>query len=281
MKTFGVSGLALLSLVLGMNVAAAEKSAAGGSYRLIAHRGGVVEEQFPDNSRGALEAALARGYWMLEVDIRETKDGVAVMRHDPDLKLYHDDARKVQDLTWAELQPLRSKLADQPLLRFEELVIACKGKVFLMLDTKDPHTPDFPARIEAILRRHGMLESCYVIGTTASRRHFLGKARVGANQAALKAALAEDPKAKDRYFLFEHGNRLDAEKVSWAKANGVKIVPTVNIFHYYDQATMAKLPPAEVKQLILAAARRDIERLKAEGIREFQIDSEFDGWFGR
>ena len=65
------------------------------AYQLIAHRGGVVEDRFPDNSASAIQAAVERGYWGIEIDIRETKDGVLVMRHDADLKLYYDDPRQL------------------------------------------------------------------------------------------------------------------------------------------------------------------------------------------
>src|SRR5688572_16882286 len=55
-----------------------------GDYKLIAHRGGVVEDKNPENSPSAIEEAISRGYWMIEVDIRETKDGIAIAQHDPD-----------------------------------------------------------------------------------------------------------------------------------------------------------------------------------------------------
>jgi glycerophosphoryl diester phosphodiesterase len=111
------------------------------SYRLIAHRGGVVEEKFPDNSASALKAAIARRYWMLEVDIRETKDGVLVMRHDADLKLDYGDPRKVFETTWGEIEKLRSSATGERIWRFDELVPAAKAAgLRLMLDSKDPHS---------------------------------------------------------------------------------------------------------------------------------------------
>jgi glycerophosphoryl diester phosphodiesterase len=268
-----LSAAALVALTL---VSAFAAPAA--SYKLILHRGGVVEDKFPDNSGGAFDAAAQRKVWMLEVDIRETKDGIAVMRHDPDLKLHYDDPRKVQDLTWAELRRLRSTKGREPLLTFEELVTrAKKAGIRLMLDTKPPHSPDFPAKLEAILAKHGMVGTCYVIGTPESRRHFLGKAPVAANQQALKEAMAKDPKAASQYYLFEHGNVLTPDKVAWARSHGVKIVPTVNLFHYET-----KNPDGSVRHdrpAIMAAAKADIERLKLAGVTEFQIDSEFMPWF--
>jgi glycerophosphoryl diester phosphodiesterase len=45
---------------------------------LIAHRGGVVGPDLPENSVTALELAAANGYAMVEVDIRMTADEVPV-----------------------------------------------------------------------------------------------------------------------------------------------------------------------------------------------------------
>lgn len=261
-------------------LAAALGAASAAPHRLILHRGGVVEDRFPDNSGGALEAAAARGVWMLEVDIRETRDGVAVMRHDPDLKLHFNDPRRVQDLTWAELRVLRSSPGREPILTFEDLAARAKrANLRLMLDAKAPHSAGFPAHLESILARHGMVASCYVIGTPESRRHFLGKAPVGAKSQVIQEALAGDPTAVTKYFLFEHGNELTPEKVHWAQRLGIKVVPTVNLFHYETKnadGTVRHDRPA-----ILRAARTDIERLMAGGVEEFQIDSEFMAWFPR
>jgi len=45
------------------------------NLRLIAHRGGVVDAGRPENSPGAVQAAIHQGYWMIEVDIRQSRDG--------------------------------------------------------------------------------------------------------------------------------------------------------------------------------------------------------------
>ena len=50
--------------------------------RLIAHRGGVVDTTRVENNVDAIEEAIARNYFMLEVDIRESRDGQLVVHHD-------------------------------------------------------------------------------------------------------------------------------------------------------------------------------------------------------
>lgn len=266
-------------LALGWALAAGVAAPAA-RYKLIAHRGGVVEDKFPDNSAAALHAAVARGYWMLEVDIRETKDGILVMRHDADLKLHYDDPRAVFETTWAEMRGLHANLADQNLWRFEDLVAAAKAAGFrLMLDSKDPHSPDFVVKVEAILQKHGMVESCYIIGTGDALAHFTGKALVGLKYRSLRPKLEANPELKDNYILFDEGRTLTEEMVRWAQARGIKVVPSINVYHYFDPATMTGKSRAEIQQLILPRAHAHIEKFKALGVTEFQIDSEFDRWF--
>jgi glycerophosphoryl diester phosphodiesterase len=248
-------------------------------YKLILHRGGVVEDKFPDNSAAALKAAAERKVWMVEVDIRETKDGALVMRHDADLKQYYGDARQVKDTTWDEMRALHSYIADQRLWRFEDMVKAAhEAGLRLMLDSKDPHSPDFCAKLEAILKKYNMVDSCYIIGTRDALDYFYGKALVGLKYPALRVKIEVDPSAKSKYFLFGQGDMTE-EMVRWAQAQGLKVVPSINVYHYYDQKTMAGKPRSELEKIIFAAARKDIEKFKALGVTEFQIDSEFMSWF--
>ena len=268
-----VGVLLALALPIATNAAAA-------NYKLIAHRGGVVEDKFPDNSAAALHGAVARGYWGLEIDIRETKEGVLVMQHDPDLKLNFADSRAIHEARWNELRTLRTTKADQPLWRFEDLVKAARDAgLWLMLDSKAPHSPGFVEKVEAVLRQHDMLGRCYIIGTADAMEHFTGKALVGKKFKSLKPLLEKAPALKGAYFLFDEGRTLTAEMVKWAQERGVKVVPSINTYHYYDPKTMTGKTRAELAEIILPLARRHIEALKTLGVTEFQIDSEFDGWF--
>src|SRR5262249_23480542 len=85
-------------LWVGATASAALGSAAvSPDYKLIAHRGGIVDDQHPENSPGSLQTAIARGYWMVEVDIRRTKDGEAVLQHDANFQRFYGDPRNIED----------------------------------------------------------------------------------------------------------------------------------------------------------------------------------------
>lgn len=240
------------------------------SVKWIAHRGGVVDARYSENSPASLEAAVRHGYWMIESDIRETKDGRIVTHHDPDFNRFYRDPRKLADMTFDEIRKLRAEPGGTPPMTFAELCDACKGRLRIMLDTKEPsHSAAFYQEMERDLGRAGLLESMYVIGTEESRRYFLGKAKIGVNFAQLQKSVAGNEDVAARYFLFEWGRTLTAEQVAFAQKHRVTIVPSVNTFHY---APTGKDP--------LEAGSADIRRLRPLGVTEFQIDSVYEPAFG-
>src|SRR5688572_16035488 len=74
----------------------------------IAHRGGVVDARYSENSPASLEAAVEHGYWMIESDIRETRDGKIITHHDPDFKRFYGDSRTVAATILAEARKSRA-----------------------------------------------------------------------------------------------------------------------------------------------------------------------------
>ena len=239
-------------------------SAIGQEIQMIAHRGGVVEGTYSENSLAALQAAVDRGYWMIEVDIRESLDGKIVVHHDSDFRRFYGVDKKVSEMKWEEMQKLRTQKEGQRPLLFQEVAEASKGKLQLMLDTKPPaHSPEFYQDLEEILEENELLEHAYVIGTKEAREYFKGKARVGTSFMNLMQAADRGEPVKDLYFLFMHGNELKPHHLQIANALGVPIVPSVNLFHYKDEEP-------------IQGGNRDVSWLRNAGVTQFQIDSEYD-----
>jgi glycerophosphoryl diester phosphodiesterase len=71
---------------------------------VIAHAGG--EGLGPSNTIEAMERSLAVGADLLDVDLRMTRDGVIVARHDRDVASSTDGSGYVDELTWAEMRRL-------------------------------------------------------------------------------------------------------------------------------------------------------------------------------
>jgi glycerophosphoryl diester phosphodiesterase len=232
--------------------------------KLIAHRGGVVDAQHIENNLPAIDEAVRRGYWMLEVDVRASADGRLIVHHDPDFRRFYGNGRQVAEMTADEIKQLRSTPGGLPPLEFADFAAACKGRIRLMLDTKGPdHDEAFFASMLEALRKNNLLDSALVIGTDQSRAVFLDKAKIGVNRQKLTAAIERGEDVARRYFLFAHAAGIDADALDLCRRHGVTVVPSINTFHY----------PAD-RHLELAAA--DIARLKKLGVTHFQIDSVYE-----
>ena len=75
-----------------------------GDVIVIAHR--ACHASAPENSIAAVKACIAAGIDGVELDVRHTRDGVAVVMHDPTVDRTTDGHGAVAELTLAELQML-------------------------------------------------------------------------------------------------------------------------------------------------------------------------------
>ncbi|MFN0094988.1 MAG: glycerophosphodiester phosphodiesterase [Dehalococcoidia bacterium] len=117
---------------------------------MIAHRG--LHAGAPENSLGAIAAALAAGIDRVEVDVRLTRDGHLVLLHDPVVDRVTTGSGSIARLTLAEVARLR--LADgSGLVRLEEALDACRGRAVLCIDTKDAEGG--PPLLRALTGREG------------------------------------------------------------------------------------------------------------------------------
>lgn len=254
-----------LVLALPLALVAVGSIAAKEPIRLIAHRGGVVDRHHPENSASAAEEAIRRGYWMLEMDLQETKDGRLVVHHDDNFVKSYGVQKAPGELTWDEIRQFRAAEDGSRPLEFHEYAALCRGKVQLMIDTKEPsHPRAFYESLERTLRENGLLEGAYFIGTAEARAWFKGKSRISVDRAELQKLVDTGAETERLYFLFEHGTTLDEKGMALAQRAGVPAVVSINDFHYSGD---------HMKQ-----AHADIDRLRHAGLVYFQIDSAYDLW---
>lgn len=261
---------AFLSTAIGATcLSAAELDPA---YKLIAHRGGVVDDQHPENSPSSLEAAIARGYWMVEVDIRRTKDGEPVLQHDDNFQRFDGDSRKVEDMTWSEVSRLRAKPGGAKPIHFRDACAMCEGKIRMMLDIKGTTWPeDFYVQLGATMEAHNLLSTAYMLGGGSRPASIIGpKCFQSANATRLREAIGRGEDVKSRYFLFELASELSPETFALCQKHGVTPVAAINTFRY----TMAKRDEWK-------GPEEDATRLKSLGVRHYQIDSRYDSLFAR
>lgn len=72
--------------------------------RLIAHRAGGALA--PENTLAAIRFGNSLGYRAVEIDIRFTRDGVAVLQHDREIDRNTNGKGPIADHAWSELQSL-------------------------------------------------------------------------------------------------------------------------------------------------------------------------------
>jgi glycerophosphoryl diester phosphodiesterase len=241
-------------------------------FRLIAHRGGVVDSGRPENSPAALQSAIDRGYWMVEVDVRRTRDGEPVLYHDNTLQKYFSESRAVEELSWAELRNLRSNPGGRPPLHFAEACAMCNGRARLMLDLKNKWEPAFYQRLLRHMEDNRVPDPIWSLGGPAVRPLFDGKVMVSVNRNSLRAALDAGEPVAERYFLFELGSELRTaagqQAVQLARKHGIPAVAAINTFRY----TMAKRDEWE-------GPKEDVAALRAGGVKYYQIDSRYEPLF--
>ncbi len=236
-------------------------------FRLIAHRAGVVDEKLIEHSLAGLKEAIDRGYWMVEVDVRETKDGRPVVHHDRDFKRYYNHPQYVADMTWEQIKLLRSSPGNHRPLLLSEFAAACRGKMRLMVEMKGPsHDAKFYESVERILRDNNLLDEAIMIGIPEAKAYFRSKLRTSVQQDGLVEAIDAGEDAKRLYFLFRGARYLDEETIEYARSMGVPIVAAVNKHHYQGKNAMQN-------------AEADILRMIKFKVRTFQIDSVYDRLF--
>ncbi|MEZ6072989.1 MAG: glycerophosphodiester phosphodiesterase family protein [Pirellulales bacterium] len=104
---------------------------------LIAHRGGVVADEAPECSLAAIEEAARRGYAMVELDVRRSSDGVAVVFHDGRLRPACDRAGSVADYPAAKLVEFVYEGTDERIFTLDTALGRCHALgLGVMLDLK-------------------------------------------------------------------------------------------------------------------------------------------------
>jgi glycerophosphoryl diester phosphodiesterase len=125
-----------------------------GTFSLVvAHRGASLDQ--PENSLPAFESAVSAGADVVELDVRLSSDGVAVVMHDPEVSRVTDGQGFVHELTLEELKRLdasggRGQRAEVATLR--EVLDAVSGRAGVNLEIKNiPGEPAFDSPTEAVL----------------------------------------------------------------------------------------------------------------------------------
>jgi len=241
---------------------------------LVAHRGGVIEADAPENSRRALEKAADHGYAMVELDVFESRDGIPVLLHDG-LYINCGVRSRVADLTAAELTGIHYRASDERIMTLEEALDICAERhLGVMLDKLgNDAAPNGEMSEECLKRVATLLSDRFLASSTLSiidsswrRKHLARVAMFPIPKGGVALALAGEPLAVKGEYWFGWAAELGERSIERLHALGVFLIVSINTFHY---------PKHAVDRL----AQADIERLLAAGVEGFQIDSVFESFF--
>jgi len=110
----------------------------------ISHRGASAYE--PENTLRAIKRALEYAVDMVEVDVRETRDGQIVVFHDETLERTTNGRGYVHQMSFSELRKLDAGKGER-IPTLQEVIDLVKGRVGLVIELKDPRTTDEVAEI--------------------------------------------------------------------------------------------------------------------------------------
>lgn len=246
---------------------------------MIAHRGGVIAPDAPENSRRAIELAAQHGYHMVELDICCAADHVPVLFHGRS----HSDGRSggmmvdcgidgtVGDFASTELTTMTYCGTDQAVLTLETGLDLCvQHDLGVMLDMKTvdehPLPADYLERVASLFVERGFLHSMMTLSMRPEVRAALPESTLWPIRANnLQEKLASDDQLGGCFWFDDPASATD-EEIAQLKARGALTIACINNFRY---------PPHSFNQLEAV----DIERMKACDVDGYQIDSQYGHFF--
>jgi len=239
---------------------------------LIAHRGGVVTPESPENSLAAIRLAAEDGYDLVELDIVIASDDEPVLFHGAGtmrtLRGTSGGEAPIAGLTSAQLAAIRYDGTSERIAMLDEALALCRTLgLGVMLDFKlatgERLAERGVERVASLLDRHGLSSSAMTITPHPPVRAALPAGVLfPVSEPDLETLSAGGTPNLERTFWFGIPRHLDETLIAPLQEAGALVIPAINRFRY----------PREGHEDL---ARADIQRLLARGVDGFQIDSAY------
>lgn len=203
-------------------------------FTVTAHRAGA--DKAPENTLAALRQAIDDGAEFAEIDVQTTRDGELVILHDGDLKRVAGDARRVDELSLAEMRSLdvgRWKgegFAGEHAATLREMVAMAKGRIRLNVELKyNRDDPTLAPHVVELLRSEGFLHQCIITSIEYSAVQDAKRLAPEVQVGLIVTKVVGDPVALEADFLSMNQDAVSAKLIDRAHAHGKQIhVWTVN-----------------------------------------------------
>lgn len=135
---------------------------------IIAHRG--ASKDAPENTLASIQLAMDQYADAIEIDIRETNDGVPILMHDATLGRTTNDPynRRVESTDYAYIETLdagswfRLEFQGEKVPTLEEVLELTAGKVTLFLELKN-YSPSLENQVMSLLESYDMIQDVVIL----------------------------------------------------------------------------------------------------------------------
>ncbi|MFH6770063.1 glycerophosphodiester phosphodiesterase family protein [Gaetbulibacter aquiaggeris] len=125
---------------------------------VCAHR--ATELDTPENSLAGIQKAINNDIGMIEIDVRQTKDGELVLMHDATIDRTTNGTGNVSNYTLQEIQQFNlykenGTLTNEKIPTLNQVFEKARGKIYINLDINDKAPFN---RVYALVKQYGMLK---------------------------------------------------------------------------------------------------------------------------
>ncbi|AZI25693.1 glycerophosphodiester phosphodiesterase [Pedobacter sp. G11] len=148
---------------------------------VAAHRGDW--RNAPENSLNALLNCINKGFDMMELDVKMTKDSQLVVMHDNTIDRTTNGKGKVSDFTLEEISKFKLKnglgrVTINPIPTFKEMMLEAKGKILINVDKGNDHLPE----VFKVLRETETMQQAVVnVGDNISYQKLISAEKIPAD----------------------------------------------------------------------------------------------------
>lgn len=134
---------------------------------VTAHRG--ASGMAPENTLTSIEAAIDAMADYVEIDVRQTRDGVVVVFHDKSLERIAGVEKNIGETDYSEIEYLdvgravSEEFAGETIPTLEEVIQYSKGRIKLNIEIKkSPGDQELEEEIVRLIEENGMEDSCAI-----------------------------------------------------------------------------------------------------------------------
>ena len=192
----------------------------------------------PENSRGAIIAAIAAGYG-IEIDLQLSSDGVAMVFHDEALQRLTDRTGLIKHHTAAQIAQIKLRDSDETIPTLAEILTLVAGRSPLLIEIKD--------QTDTMSETDGRLESA----TATQLAAYQGPVAVMSFNPHSIALMARQAPQVPRGLTTSAYDPIDWAPLATETCNRLRAIPdydrTLSSFISHEAADLARSRVADLK----------------------------------